>query len=86
MRVHIIRANGIEEFVEANYGEIEELIGAKALDTFRLRDGRVVYVDDLGHQSKRPVNKKATELYHGICRPGTTHVIVGDVAVIRSEA
>ena len=30
----------------------------------------------------KPVNKKATKLYHAICVPGTTHQIVGDVAIM----
>lgn len=30
----------------------------------------------------KPVNAQATALYHGVCRPGTTHQIVGDVAVV----
>lgn len=29
-----------------------------------------------------PLNVEATRLYHGVCRPGTTHQIVGDVAVV----
>jgi hypothetical protein len=29
----------------------------------------------------KPTNQQATALYHGVCRPGTTHQIVGDVAV-----
>lgn len=31
---------------------------------------------------KKPVNAKATALYHSVCRPGTTHQIVGDVIVV----
>jgi len=30
-----------------------------------------------------PDNAKATELYHAVCIPGTTHRIVGDVAIFR---
>lgn len=30
----------------------------------------------------KPVNKRATEYYHAICVPGTTHEIVGDVLII----
>lgn len=29
----------------------------------------------------KPVNEQATQLYHRICKPGTTHQIVGDVAI-----
>jgi hypothetical protein len=34
---------------------------------------------------RKPVNAKATALYHAICRPGTTHQIVGDVALAHDE-
>jgi hypothetical protein len=30
---------------------------------------------------KRPINQKATTLYHAICKPGTTHQIAGDVCI-----
>ena len=33
-------------------------------------------------QARKPVNQKATELYHRNCHPGTTHQIVGDVVVM----
>lgn len=33
-------------------------------------------------RARKPVNKLATELYHANCAPGTTHQIVGDVAVV----
>lgn len=32
-------------------------------------------------RARKPVNLAATELYHRVCRPGTTHQIVGDVAI-----
>jgi len=35
--------------------------------------------------ARKPVNPEATKLYHSICRPGTTHEIVGDVAIVRDE-
>lgn len=35
--------------------------------------------------AKKPVNHEATQLYWARCRPGTTHQIVGDVAVVRDE-
>lgn len=31
----------------------------------------------------KPVNPKATALYHAVCREGVTHAIVGDVAIVR---
>jgi len=32
--------------------------------------------------ARKPVNAEATKLYHGVCIPGTTHQIVGDVAIV----
>ena len=71
---------------------------AECLCTVNLHDGRFMYVDDLGYETeaveqpygielratkaRKPVNKKATELYHSVCVPGTTHQIVGDVAIV----
>lgn len=36
-------------------------------------------------KARKPVNEKATAMYHAICRPGTTHQIVGDVAIALDE-
>lgn len=36
-----------------------------------------------GH--RKPVNEKATALYWENCLPGTTHQIVGDVAIVPDE-
>ena len=36
-------------------------------------------------KARRPVNEKATKLYLSVCRPGTTHQIVGDVAIVNAE-
>ena len=33
-------------------------------------------------KAKKPINLKATELYWSVCRPGTKHQIVGDVAIV----
>ena len=57
----------------------------------------VMLVDDNGYETReettgnvttiipvkalKPVNEKATAFYHAICIPGTTHQIVGDVAI-----
>jgi len=82
MRALIIRADGSEQYHEVPYVSIRALIGAETLDTVNLRDGRVMLVDDLGHAKGKPLNQRATDLYHGICVPGTTHQIVGDVAII----
>lgn len=36
-------------------------------------------------RARKPVNAEATKLYHRICKPGTTHQIVGDVALVIDE-
>jgi hypothetical protein len=36
-------------------------------------------------RAKKPVNVEATRMYHANCRPGTTHQIVGDVAIVPDE-
>ncbi|HEY1283020.1 MAG TPA: hypothetical protein VGE96_00945 [Steroidobacteraceae bacterium] len=84
MNVHIIRTDGREERVQARFDEIENLIGARGMDSVNLRDGRVMLVDDMGHviEPTPRINAKATKLYWSVCRPGTTHQIVGDVAII----
>lgn len=33
-------------------------------------------------RARKPINTKATAIYHGVCRPGTKHQIVGDVAIV----
>lgn len=33
----------------------------------------------------KPVNPKATAIYHAVCVPGTTHQIVGDVAIVNDK-
>lgn len=86
MRVEIIRTDGAIEFVEMPQGEIEAAIGADGLCTVNLRQGnRIMICDDTGAVNGRPVNAKATALYHSVCRPGTVWQIRGDVAIIREE-
>lgn len=36
-------------------------------------------------RARKPVNPEATKVYHGVCKPGTTHQIVGDVAIALDE-
>lgn len=78
--------------------QICKLIGADCTDTVNLRGGLVMFVDDNGYETRaeeRPygvelvpvrarkaVNEQATKLYHSVCRPGVTHQIVGDVAIV----
>jgi hypothetical protein len=80
----VIRTTGTEEAFEGrlNIAAIESAINAHCLDTVNLRDGRVMLVDDDGVEKDLPINLTATALYHSVCRPGTTHQIRGDVAVV----
>jgi hypothetical protein len=36
-------------------------------------------------RARKPVNPRATELYLALCRPGETHQIVGDVAILHDR-
>jgi hypothetical protein len=36
-------------------------------------------------RARKPINAKATELYLAVCVPGTTHQIVGDVAIFHDD-
>lgn len=87
--VEIIRISGKRETKQIPkdvvWKEIDAIIGAQFLDHVNLRDGRMMWVDDLGHDKQLPTNAIATELYWSVCRPGTLHRIVGDV-VITNEA
>ena len=83
MKAIIIRVDGNEECMDLRFREIAPAIGADAMDHVSLRDGRIMLVDDLGHSKGLAVNRKATLLYHSVCKPGTVHAIVGDVAIIR---
>lgn len=89
MRVLVIRIDGREETHEVMpqtvLMEIYQLIGCDTVDTVNLRDGQLMLVDDNGYVFDKPVNPKATALYHAVCVPGTTHAIVGDVAIVRDE-
>lgn len=81
----IIRVDGSETMVseKPTISKITRAIGCGCIDTVILdRRARVVMiVDDTGMVDGKPVNPKATELYHGICRPGTVFSIHGDVAI-----
>ena len=87
--VEIIRADGTHEAAavdRANWlKQIEQLINASCLDTVDLRDGRLMFVDDLGYARGLPDNVEATGLYHRVCKAGTTHRIKGDVVIGRDE-
>lgn len=87
MSWNIIRADSTEETREtrATIREVEKAIGAAGLDSVNLRDGRVMLVDDTGFVDGKPVNPAATEIYHSVCRPGTTHPICGDAAIVEDN-
>lgn len=62
--------------------EIREKIGApQGLDFVDLGNGQVMAVDDVGLVDGKPINYKATELYHSVCVPFTMNPICGDVAI-----
>jgi hypothetical protein len=86
MKGEILRADGTREPFEGDPDELRVVIDApEGFDTVNLRDGRFMYVADLGHPRGLPVNPEATKLYLAVCLPGTTHHIVGDVAVIEAK-
>ena len=82
MNIHLIRTDGSEEHLNSQFNAIPDLIGAETMDSVDLRDGRVMLVDDNGYDTDKLINQKATRLYHGVCKPGTTHQIIGDVAIV----
>jgi hypothetical protein len=84
----ILRANGKVEHLPTRptLEQINELIDARhACDSFRLPGGLRCWVIDDGHQRGLPFNREATRLYRSICRPGTTHYIVGDAVVVKER-
>ena len=87
--VEIIRVNGTHETASVDRGnwlkQIEQLISASCLDSVDLRDGRIIFVDDLGYSRDLPDNAEATGLYHRVCKAGITHRIKGDVVIGRNE-
>jgi hypothetical protein len=82
----VIRVDGTETLHEgkASIREIMRLIGCDGLDTVTIDRTRqtVMFVDDTGMLDGKPVNAKATALYHAICKPGTVHQIHGDVVIV----
>lgn len=82
----VIRVDGTETIHEGKptIGEITRLIGCDGLDhvTIDRRRQTVMFVDDTGMLDGKPVNAKATALYHAVCKPGTVWQIHGDVAIV----
>lgn len=98
MKVELLYTDGRREERELAFAAIGRAIGAETMDTVNLRDGRVMLVDDAGYETtavetaggvhlkpvraRKPLNQAATRLYHSVCRFGTEHQIVGDVAIV----
>lgn len=82
----VIRTNGKETmyFAKPTIRDIEEAIHAECLDTVILdrENQQILMVDDTGMCDGKEPNPAATKLYHAICKPGTTHQIHGDVAIV----
>lgn len=72
--------NPREKFAMA---ELEERIGGFPAPVFIKTDrvvarNSILWVDDMGHPSGKPINTYATEVYHSTCVPGVEAFIVGD--------
>jgi hypothetical protein len=73
---------------EVPIAQVQVMLNATALDTVSLRQFvpmHLMLVDDNGHARGLPLNRVATALYLHNCRPGCTHVIVGDVVIIEEN-
>lgn len=71
------------------YEKVVKYLGNITTDTFygKYEGVRgIFFADDLGYSKNLPMNKDATEAYLKCCRPGTTHVIVGNVVGLFGEA
>jgi hypothetical protein len=44
-----------------------------------------MYVDDTGMIDGKPINAKATALYHARCKPGTVHQIHGHAVIVNDK-
>jgi hypothetical protein len=86
----IIRVDGTEELVEERptIQKIYRAIGCECCDSVTLDHKKmiVMMVDDTGMVDGKPVNSKATALYHARCKPGTIWAIHGDVAIVNDES
>lgn len=81
----IIRIDGKEETYnrKPTLPEIYRLIRSDTIDTVNIdRENEIVMlVDDTDIIDAKPLNPKATELYHALCRSGVGCGIHGDVAI-----
>lgn len=82
----IIAVDGTETIIQQKpeINRVCKAIGCEYIDTITLkRSPRIVMlVDDVGMIDKKPVNPKATALYHSVCKPGTVWPICGNVAIV----
>lgn len=85
----VISVDGTETVYagKPSHHEILGYIGCDALDTVTIdrRHQTVMYVDDTGMIDGKPVNAKATALYHARCKPGTVHQIHGNVVIVNDK-
>jgi hypothetical protein len=90
----VIRVDGTEELKKGKptLDLIYKAIGCECMDTVCLRnkwdrsdDQILMAVDDTGMVDGKPVNPKATELYHSVCKPNPIYSIHGDVAICNDE-
>src|SRR5580700_10326343 len=85
----VIRTDGTETVHEGkpSIREITRIIGCDTLDhvTIDRRRQTVMCVDDTGMLDHKPVNAKATALYHTVCKPGTVWQIHGDVVIVNDR-
>jgi hypothetical protein len=85
----VIRVSGVEELHEEKptLDNIYRAIGCDCIDTVLLHREReiVMIVDDTGMVDGKPLNPKATALYHILCKPQTAWGIHGDVAIVNDK-
>jgi hypothetical protein len=81
----LIRVDGAESPLPGKLSirEVCELIGAECLDSVNLPDHiHVMLVDDTGMVDGRPINPKATAIYHDKCGRVNEYSIHGDVVIV----
>lgn len=82
----VIRVDGSEQLFDEKptLAKVHRAIGCECFDTVILDRKReiVMLVDDTGAVDNKPINRKATALYHSVCFPGNPYSIHGDVAIV----
>lgn len=82
----VILVDGTETIHQGtpSIAEIQVIIGCDGLDTVTIdrRLNTVMFVDDTGMMDRKPVNSKATAIYHSICKPGNPYSIHGHVVIV----